>query len=66
MSNEQRNIEAMCIYRPVATGQVRPSRDNGRMPYVEAAINTIVRVVFGVDLLPPCNPAALWQGRRVV
>lgn len=57
MSNKQRNIEAVCIHRPVTTGQVKTD--------VEAAVITIVRVLTGEDLLPPCNPKALWQGRRV-
>lgn len=63
MSNKQRNTEAVMIHRPIVTGQVRGSRD---VPAdVEAAVFGIIYAVFGIDLLPPCNPAALWQGRRV-
>jgi hypothetical protein len=56
MSNKTRNIEAVRIHRPLATGQVRTD--------VEAAVCAIINVIFGVDLLPPCNPKALWSGTR--
>jgi hypothetical protein len=64
MSNQIRNAQAVLIHRPVITGQVRGTR--GMLPEVEAAINGIIFAVFGIDLLPPCNPAAMWQGKRVV
>jgi hypothetical protein len=56
MSNRQANIEAVRIYRPVATGQVRTTD--------EAAIIAIVDVIFGVNLLQPCHPSAMWQGPK--
>jgi hypothetical protein len=62
MCNKKRNIEAVRIHRPIVTGQVRGTR--GVRPDVEAAIVCIIDVVFGVNLLPPCNPAAMWHGKR--
>lgn len=53
MSNKQRNVEATLIHRPVATGQ---AKDN-----LEAVISAIVLILFGIDLLPPCNPNALFH-----
>lgn len=63
MSNEIRNAQAVLIHRPVITGQVRGER--GILPEVEAAVYGIVFAIFGVNLLPPCNPKAMWQGSRV-
>lgn len=63
MSNQIRNAQAVWIHRPVITGQVRGTR--GILPEVEAAIYGIVFALFGENLLPPCNPAAMWQGKRV-
>jgi hypothetical protein len=62
MSNKQRNAEAVLIHRPIVTGQVRGSRD--LRPEVEAAIIGIIFAIFGENLLPPCNPKAMWQGRK--
>jgi hypothetical protein len=62
MSNKQRNIEAVFIHRPIATGQVRGSR-NVR-PDVEAAVCGIVYALFGENLLPPCNPTAMWHRKQ--
>lgn len=56
MSNKQRNAEALLIHRPVVTGQIATR--------VEAAVCGIVLAIFGVDLLPPGNPAAMWQAPR--
>lgn len=63
MNNRIRNAQAVHIHRPVATGQVKPGRPN-EDPETEAAVNAIVLIIFGVDLLPPCNPNALWHGRK--
>jgi hypothetical protein len=63
-SNKLLNAEAVRIHRPVATGQVKPGRRPNEDAETEAAITAIVLIVFGVDLLPPCNPATLWQGRK--
>lgn len=59
MSNKVRNIEAALIYRPVITGQV-----GGVDADIEAAVYGIIFAIFGVDLLPPCNPATLWHNRK--
>lgn len=59
MSNKARNAEAVHIHRPLITGQLR-----GINADIEAAITGIVAVVFGVSLLPPCNPKALWRSPR--
>jgi len=42
MTNKQRNIEATCIHRQLATGAAQTD--------IEAAVNTIVRVLTGYNL----------------
>jgi hypothetical protein len=63
LNNKMRNAQAVHIHRPVATGQVRPGRRPNEDAETEAAITAIVLFITGEDLLPPCNPTAMWQGR---
>lgn len=57
------NIIAVNVNRPVVTGQVRPNRYNGFDPHVEAAVTAIVKVMFGINLLPPMSPSKMWRPR---
>jgi hypothetical protein len=59
MSNHQRNIEAVFIHRPIATGQVR-----GKEADIEAAVTALVYILTGEDLLPPRRPETMWRAPR--
>lgn len=52
MSNKARNWEAVNINRALITGQATS--------VVEAAINAIVRIVFGEDLSRPMQKGTMW------
>jgi hypothetical protein len=56
MSNKARNWEAVNIHRAIITGQANN--------VTEAAVNWLIKALFGVDLGKPMNESLMWRPRK--